>query len=511
MTSLNSPATRSAALALLLSSTAAFAEVTSDEVWNDWKAYMAASGYEMSGTETRSGDDLTITDIVMVTEIPEEDMKVTLTMAEMTLTDNGNGTVSIGFPAALPLGVRVEAPGEDPVDVSATYATTDWSSVVSGTPDELSYTYSAAEVGLSIDEITVDQVTLAMSAIGKAEMTIADLAGSSQSKSGALYEVAQKITTGAISYIVDATDPDGAEGRLILQGGADAMDTSALLALPEDGDMNDMSAMLKDGFSVEGNLSFTGGTIDVNFNDTGEIFQMKSNSESSELGVTMNADGLGYALSAKGQDISMAGTEIPIPIELSAQENGFSLQMPVSARDEVQPFGLDVTLADFVMSDLIWSLLDPTGQLPRDAATLSVALAGTAKLLVDVMDPMAMAQMGAGGAQPGELHSLDVSNLKVSAAGAELLGDGAFTFDNSDLTTFDGLPAPTGKLNLSLAGGNGLLDKLVAMGLIPDQDASGVRMMMGLFAVPGSAPDTLSSTIEVQGNGQIFANGQRIQ
>ena len=86
-----------------------------------------------------------------------------------------------------------------------------------------------------------------------------------------------------------------------------------------------------------------------------------------------------------------------------------------------------------------------------------------------------------------------------------------FTFDNTDLTTFDGMPAPTGEVNLSLVGGNGLLDKLIAMGLVPEEEAMGMRMMMGMFAVPGDGEDTLNSKIEVKGDGQILANGQRIK
>ncbi|MEO0371395.1 MAG: DUF2125 domain-containing protein [Pseudomonadota bacterium] len=511
MTCFNSPKTWTLSAAACLMGGTAMADISAEAVWEDWTTYMAASGYEMTAEESRNGDDLVLSDITMKTVIPEEDVSIAITMTEMTLTDNGNGTVSIAFPETMPLTVVVDAPGEDPVNVAASYTTSDWSALVAGDPGNISYTYSASSIGLTVDEITVDEVTMPMSAIGRAEMSIADIAGSSQSKSGALYETAQKITTGAISYLVDVTDPDGAEGRLVLQGGADAMDTAAIAALPEDGDMADMAAMIEKGFAVDGQIAFTGGSLDMNFNEPGNIFQWKSKSASSELGVTMNANGLAYALSAKGQDISLAGSDIPLPIEISAQDTGLGLTIPVSARDELQPFAMDVTLADFAVSDLIWSLIDPTSQLPRDPATLTVGLVGTMKLLVDILDPDTMAQMETGAAQPGELHSLEVTNLKVSAAGAELLGGGSFTFDNSDLTTFDGMPAPTGKLDLSLSGGNGLLDKLVNMGLIPEGDAGGVRMMMGLFAVPGDAPDTLNSTIEVQGNGQIFANGQRIQ
>ena len=55
------------------------------------------------------------------------------------------------------------------------------------------------------------------------------------------------------------------------------------------------------------------------------------------------------------------------------------------------------------------------------------------------------------------------------------------------------------------------LDKLIEMGLVSDQDAMGARMMMSMFAVPGSEPDTLSSTIEVNEQGHVLANGQRIK
>jgi hypothetical protein len=124
------------------------------------------------------------------------------------------------------------------------------------------------------------------------------------------------------------------------------------------------------------------------------------------------------------------------------------------------------------------------------------------------MDEEALAAMGS--APPGELNALDITELTVRFAGAALTGAGAFTFDNSDLTTFDGVPAPTGKIDLTLSGGNGLLDKLVAMGLIPQDQAMGARMMMAMFAKPGEGQDVLNSTLEFRDKG-FFANGQRLK
>jgi hypothetical protein len=114
------------------------------------------------------------------------------------------------------------------------------------------------------------------------------------------------------------------------------------------------------------------------------------------------------------------------------------------------------------------------------------------------------------GAPPGALESLDIPALQLTIGGAELTGNGSLTFDNTDLTTFQGMPAPTGVINLALSGGNGLLDKLIALGLVPEDQAMGARMMMGMFARPGTEPDTLTSTLEFKDKG-FFANGMQLQ
>ena len=100
-----------------------------------------------------------------------------------------------------------------------------------------------------------------------------------------------------------------------------------------------------------------------------------------------------------------------------------------------------------------------------------------------------------------------------AAAGNEstttVTGTGALTFDNTDLVTFGGMPAPTGQIDLKLVGGNTLMDKLVAMGLLPEDQAMGFRMMLSMFA-NATGEDELSSVLEFK-DGGFFANGQRLQ
>ena len=207
----------------------------------------------------------------------------------------------------------------------------------------------------------------------------------------------------------------------------------------------------------------------------------------------------------------MSGGDIPLPIEVAMKQWGFDLLMPISKSDDEQDFALQANISDFSMSDLLWGLADPTSALPHDPATVAFDIAGKAKLFFDLLDEEQMLAASTGAALPGELNVLQLNSLIVKAAGAELTGDGDFTFDNSDLTTFPGVPAPTGTIDLKLTGLNGLLDTLVAMGMMPEDQVMGMRMMMGMFAVVGEGEDTLTSKIEVSGDGQIKANGQRIQ
>ncbi|MFN0194219.1 MAG: DUF2125 domain-containing protein, partial [Aestuariivirga sp.] len=116
----------------------------------------------------------------------------------------------------------------------------------------------------------------------------------------------------------------------------------------------------------------------------------------------------------------------------------------------------------------------------------------------------------ASGAPPGELISFELTQLLAKVAGAELTGMGAFTFDNADLETFGGMPAPTGKIDLKVVGANTLMDTLISMGLMSEDDAMGARMMLSMFANPGAGPDEFTSVLEFKDKG-FFANGQQLQ
>ena len=100
---------------------------------------------------------------------------------------------------------------------------------------------------------------------------------------------------------------------------------------------------------------------------------------------------------------------------------------------------------------------------------------------------------------------VEIGQLVIDAVGARVSGTGAFTFDNSGP-----MPDPAGSVELTIDGANALIDRLVAMGIVPQDQAMGAQMMLGHFARP-VGDDQLESVIEVQPGGAVLANGQRIR
>jgi len=507
MTSWKTTSACTAALGILFSTSAAFADVTADQVWGDWKNYMSGFGYDLSSNETMSGDTLTITDITMSTSLPDDNGSLDLKMGGISFTNNGDGTVSVSVPPVMPVTVNIAPTTGETVDLTLQYATTGYTVNVSGDPDGMTYNYSVASAAISLDRLVVNGLAID---VGEASLSIADLVGSSYMKLGDLRQTKQKFNTGPISFAVNFADPEG-KGGIVANGNYEGISFEGGGSFPSEMDINDLAAMLAAGFAFDGEYTFKGGATNFTIDDKGKVTEISTKSDGGQIAITMNQSQLHYGGSSDNIEINMSGGDIPLPIELALKQWGFNLLMPIAKGDAEQDFALSMNITGFSVSDLLWSLADPTGTLPHDPATIAFDLSGKAKLFFDLLDQNQMQAATTNGETPGELNALALNSLTVKAAGAELTGNGGFTFDNSDLTTFDGLPAPTGAIDLKMVGLNGLLDNLVAMGMLPEDQVMGMRMMMGMFAVVGDGDDTLTSKIEVSGDGQIKANGQRIK
>jgi hypothetical protein len=269
--------------------------------------------------------------------------------------------------------------------------------------------------------------------------------------------------------------------------------------------------MLGAGFAVNGTASYQAGNMGIAFDGPDSAGTATTSSTGGEIVFAMDGSSLRFSVGQENLAINALMSDVPLPITFNMATSKFNVAVPLRKSVDEQDFTFGFTMGDFTVSDMPWNMFDPAANLPRNPATLAVDLSGKAKVLFDLFDPDQAAALESSGAAPGELTALSLNSLIVDAVGARLTATGDFTFDNTDLVSFEGMPRPTGGVDLKLVGGNGLLDNLVNMGTLPDQQAMGARMMMGLFARTGTEPDTVTSKIEINDAGHILANGQRIQ
>ncbi|MGC3937832.1 DUF2125 domain-containing protein [Roseobacter sp. EG26] len=495
-------------LFLLSTSSASFAEISAQDTWNDWKEYFKGVGYTVTATENQSGNTLIVKDMVFTAPSSEEVGTMSMTLETVTFRENGDGSVAVIFPEVSPVAINAVNPDGEKIDVNLEVLQSGLTATVSGEPTDMTSVYGAQSVEMRLAGVTVGGETLSPEDAAMS-LVMQGLSGTTQTTLTDMRRYDQRMQSSAVSYDITFVDPEGT-GSADIQGQLDGLSYAGTNALP----LNvvaagDMLELLEAGMAVDGTFSYSGGSSTIGVVENGvDAMNAKMSSSGGTLGILMGAGGLEYVAAQQGINVSMTAQDLPVPVEFNMAEGAFNLAMPLQKSDEMSDFAAGFSLTDFSMSDLLWGMFDPSAQLPRDPATLVLDLTGKARLLFDFLDPSAAVVSGDPNVTPAEIGSVDINRLQVTVAGAELTGEGAFTFDNSAPV---GPPKPEGAVNLSLVGGNKLLDTLVAMGLVPEEQAMGARMMMGLLAVPGNAPDTLNSKIEINEEGHILANGQRIQ
>ncbi len=497
-----------AILALGLGFGPASGQVTPEEVWQNWQDLSTSSGQTITSTSaTRDGDTLRV-DGAAVSFDDGAGGQFDAEMGTLSFRDLGDGTVEVTMAASYP--ITISTPPKDFTDkvtkLGLVVSQPGLTIIAGGSPTETRYAIAAPTLNIKVSQIEgIDAAAFDLTGdITMTGMTANYLvAGDAAAKT-----LDSTFAAASMAMVFQGKDPDAATDVSLTANISDLAGTTngTFLGVAA---MENMAEALKAGFNAEGGFSYGKTSFAMDVTEVRGPTKVTGTADSGDLTFAVDKSRLAYGVGGKGMAVTVSSPDIPFPeLKVTYAEALFSLLMPVSKSDVPEDFAFTTKIIDLAISDEVWAMFDPTGGLPHDPATIIIDTKGKARLAVDITDDTATAALG--DAAPGELHALELTELKAKIAGAELTGTGAVTFDNTDLTTFQGVPVPTGKVDLKLVGANILLDKLIAMGLVPEDQAMGFRMMASIFTTVGEGEDVLTSTIEFKDKG-IFANGQRLQ
>ena len=488
-------------VAALFAGGAAQADVTAAEVWENLKTQMEVYGEDglTIGSEQTTGGTVTVTDVAIT--FADEDVTVVTEIGDMTFAEQGDGTVLVTMEETYPMIFT----GEAGVVVTLDVIQSNMALVVSGDPDAMNYAVTADSYGIAFRNAVDGDVTIN----GDASLIANQVSGSYVVMSGDIQEIVSDISVGTVDILVDFQLPGGNGEYITSAAKINGLSSQGEATIPTDTDFENPDAIFVDGFGFSGGYDIESADYVFDINAEGDQLSGSVSTGTVALSGEMNAQTVAYQSNTRGIAVSLLTSEFPLPIEMSMAEYGVNFRMPVGVTEEPAPFALGFDLVDLEISEMLWSIFDAGAVLPRDPATLQIGISGTAKALVDFLDP-ANAEVFDDTEVPFEPYSLSIDTLRVSVAGAQINGGGAFTFDNSDTQTVAPLTRPEGSALVEIIGLNGLLDNLVAMGLVPQDQIMGPRMMMGMFA-RATGDDQMEIEVEVTPNGQVNVNGNRVR
>ena len=494
----------------------ATAEISANDVWNGFTTYYNAIGLTVDAAETRSGNRLTIGNLKLSAVLPFELGSFILTTTGLDLIENTDGTVDIIIPESLPLAIAITLPDDVFVTTTVDYHLTGYQAQVAGDPDNFTITYRLEQADMELGNLSIaGPKAKNLDFDGYFALTARDMTGETRFITGNFLKVTQDSRMGEFAANGSFTGKNAQQGdaQTTISMTMSDMQSSTAISVPSAGiDLMNLPAQLRDGMSLQYASSVRQQTSSQRVMVNGNIVSTQSTSVgNSSSTVGLSKSGAQMEMQADDYAIDYTMPELPFPVRMVASNIIGNFAGPLLKSDDDQGFIYMFDMNNLKIADDLWNMFDPDAVFPREPARILIDLTGSARLFYDLPDFETMRDVIKQGDKFAELTSLTLNGMDISAAGAQLTGTGAFTFDNSDMTTFQGLPAPSGTASLRMSGLNALMDNLIKMGLLENDAAFGMRMGLGLFTVAGDGDDTLVSDIEVKPDGQILANGKRIK
>lgn len=515
MTVLSASLPRAVLLGATLLPGAALADLAPADVWQHFKDVSTLYGGTLEGATSEQGDTLSVSDMNFALDLPFDAGKLDLDLGAVQFREGSGGTVTLLYPSEMMVKVTYTSKEGETFGGDINMTLEDFVSTASGQPGEITFDYAADRIGVELDVPNLPEGLESYSASG----FLADVTGSSAQTLASGLKADSRISIGAHEFTASQSmSLEDEDGRVEVKSssGGDSLTAEGKTVIPAGGiDLVNLASALRSGLSAIGTADVTGYRTDqVSAKDGAVIARQRVTAAS--YATTFSLDDTGVLIEGPSEDLRL---EIEMPtmggMLFGANIDSVSgtMRAPLLMEDAFAPAEVKLDLVGLSPDETLWGMFDPTGILPRDPADLSLELTADIRHRVEWLDfANVESAVDALSGLPVEPESAQLNKLRISAAGAEVTGEGAFTFDLTDLQSFDGLPRPEGKLTLRAKGLNALAQKLVKLGM-PEDQINGGLMMLGMFSAsdPEGGEDARITVLEVTPDGQVLNNGMRLR
>ena len=261
-----------------------------------------------------------------------------------------------------------------------------------------------------------------------------------------------------------------------------------------------LGAAFDAGLAIQLNLENDAGTMQISQTTFGFSSMVGLAVESSDGSVSV-VDGLlssDMSLNSVTADMNFGG----MPVAAAFERFALSFGMPLVPSDEDRLSEVSLDIVDLTLSEDVLTMIG-AGSFADDAITLGLDTRLNGRLLVDLAADIDDAEMFY------DISSFELPRLLIQIGAASLTGDGRFDLAEGAFEAMvmnDEPPEGEGSFVFDLRGGNALLGRLAAIGLIPADQQFMAQMMMNALG-QSVGEDHLRSEVQVGPGGAVLVNG----
>ena len=189
----------------------AFADVTTQNVWNTLRSFITSAGFELTATETQNVGVLQINNLFFTKSLPnrhfDQSLQFSLSFSSLKFTQNGNGTVNILWPKKVKIHILGKSATEKELDLEFGYSQKKPKFTVSGTSKKLFYNYTAEVGHLKLERLKINGIDFSHFGLF-AHADLNKLKLSSEAIKSASYSFIQTLAFEKISYFAGMKTTD---------------------------------------------------------------------------------------------------------------------------------------------------------------------------------------------------------------------------------------------------------------------------------------------------------------
>ncbi|HPD91908.1 MAG: hypothetical protein H6900_02550 [Rhodobacter sp.] len=253
------------------------------------------------------------------------------------------------------------------------------------------------------------------------------------------------------------------------------------------------------GFHAHFSMETEGGTGSSQQTIEGAPVSMTTQSGPSSMTLDI-VDGR-FDLDMTADAAQFSGSYAGVAGSLGLDGMGVSIGGPLVVTPDLQPARYAFHLDNVTPSPELLALVN-AGDFAGESLSLALDIRADARLTRE-LGP----DFGEGATPPFDLDQLRLDQVLLQVGDSAFTGNGAATLIGGMAAQIGrGMPNANGDFTFDLVGGQRLLDRLTALGLVPQDQLFFVRMMMNGLGQP-VGEDHLRSEVALRPGGQITVNG----